>query len=182
MVVKQKTVWLITLLSTSASLMAGQSPVLNGDLPGGSGDWESHKHNLTVECEITAGDYKGIHRSDDPDPRLPEGYNCTSNGAWCANRYTIPKNGCINMKARWLWEGGGTPWFDRDETTGMGDYEVIEAQLNIQCIFGIQVFESGQVLPAGYTCEKMWGAWCENSKTQPLNSCKHAPVKIRYFW
>jgi hypothetical protein len=178
----QTVLYFTILLFATPGLMAGQTPILNGDLPGGSGDWEGHVHNLVAECEITSGEYKGIYRSDDPDLSLPDGYFCESAAARCSNEYSRPKNSCVNMKVRWLWASGSTPWFDRDLPTGVSDYEAIELQLKLECLFGRQTFVPGDELPAGYTCHHLKGAWCENSKTQPLNNCKHAPVSTRYSW
>lgn len=179
---KHKALLLSTLLIASSKLMAGQTPLLNSDLPGGTGDWETHERNLTTECEITTGSYKGIYRSDDPDKQLPKGYTCTTLGSVCANERTEPLNTCVNTKVRWLWDGGSTPWFDRDLPSGRADYESIEAQLELECTFGTQVYYPGEPLPQGYTCDSIWGAWCENSKTKPINSCRNSPVTIRYFW
>lgn len=177
-----KAIQIITLMVSSTTVMAGQSPVLNGDLPGGSGDWETHERNLTAECEITEGSYKGLYKSDDPDMRLPKGYHCISTGGRCKHSDADPEYPCVNMKVRWLWDGGSTPWFDRDRPDGNADYESIEVQLKLQCIFGTRIFYPGQVLPVGYTCDQIRGAWCENSKTQPINTCMNAPVSIRYSW
>lgn len=179
---KYKIILLISLISTPTLLLAGETPIFNSDLPGGSGDWENHARNLTAECEITTGNYKGIYRSDESYEKLPKGYYCRATGSWCANRDTVPLNTCVNTKVRWLWDGGSTPWFDRDLPSGNADYESIELQLEFQCIFGTQIYYPEQSLPKGYVCDNLLGAWCENSKTQPINSCRNAPVTTRYFW
>lgn len=173
---------LLSTLFCTAILIAGQTPILNSDLPGGSGDWEKHENNLIAECEITTGEYKGVYRSDNPDLRLPAGYKCLHTLSGCANKDTRPANSCVNTRIRWLWQDGSTPWFDRDLPTGLADYESIELQLKLECFLGRQVYYPGDDLPAGYTCDALKGAWCDNSKTRPLNNCKYAPVSVRYSW
>lgn len=172
----------IALVIFTNQLMAGQTPILNADLPGGSGDWEAHGDNLVAECEITSGEYKGIYWSNDPELELPAGYICEATSSRCSNSYSIPKNSCVNMKVRWHWAGGKTPWFDRDLPTGQTDYEAIELQLKLECFIGNKIFHPNDDLPLGYTCSSLRGAWCENSKTQPINNCKHAPLRVRYHW
>lgn len=172
----------ITCILIATQSIAGQTPILNNDLPGGSGDWESTEHNLALECEITSGKHRGIYRSDDPNLTLPKGYRCQAATGGCANKEVIPENSCANLKVRWHWVGGNTPWFDRDLPTGLADYESIELQLKIECIFGNKTYFPGDELPEGYTCHSFKGAWCDNSETIPLNNCKHAPVSVRYSW
>lgn len=182
MITKYQTLLTLAMLTATGKLMAGQTPILNSDLPGGSGDWEAHGNNLVAECEITTGKYKGIYWSNDPTLALPDGYFCEATASRCSNNYTKPKNSCVNMKVRWHWSGGKTPWFDRDLPTGQADYEAIELQLKMECFFGQEIFHPGENLPLGYTCNALKGAWCDNSKTQPINNCKHAPVRVRYSW
>ena len=177
-------VYLITLVGVliAPPSIAGQTPILNSDLPGGSGDWETTGNNLALECEITTGKHKGVYRSDDPDLNLPEGFLCEPAVGSCSNKRIVPENSCPNLKVRWHWTGGNTPWFDRDLPTGGADYESIELQLKIECLVGTKTYFPGDELPAGYTCHSFKGAWCDNSKTQPLNNCKHVPVSVRYSW
>lgn len=172
-----KSILMALLISSSGAVLAGQTPIFNSDMPGGSGDWENNGRYLNVECQFGGTVYR-------PSQPLPAGYNCKkARGGWCDNKNTTPRNSCKNMKVRWLWSGGATPWFDRDRQGGSGDYELIELQLRAECYFGSDKFTpQSNNIPAGYTCDKYRGAWCQNNKTQPARTCRSHPVTIRYFW
>ena len=185
---KIKTLLLTTILGFSGAVLAGQTPIFNTDLTGGSGDYENNERYLNVKCRITKGPHKGTYN---PGDQLPPGYYCEkARGAYCENKKTQPLNSCKNMKVKWKWKknqwntgsnwpAGSTPWFDRDRPSGDGDYEIIEFQLKPTCYINNSPVNPSS-LPAGYTCDKKRGAWCENAKTQPINTCKN--VTIKYSW
>lgn len=72
-----------------------------------------------------------------------------------------------------------TPWMDRDNPGGKGDYEDTVNLLKQHCrIKGTDK----AILPGasnGYTNKAPFGCWCENSKT---NGGKCQDIEIRYSW
>ena len=170
-------------------VIAGETPWFNTDLPGGSGDYENNERYLKVQCRLMGKVYTPAQAG-----QLPKGYYCNkSRGAWCENQQTSPINSCKDMQVKWHWgtnswhtgsnwPAGQTPWFNRDRQSGSGDYELIEHQLKPICKFGNKIFSPSNSLPAGYTCDKKRGAWCQNKLTQPKNRCKDLPVTIKYKW
>jgi hypothetical protein len=76
--------------------------------------------------------------------------------------------------------GGATPWLDRDNPGGAGDYETIRHLLTPECRFvvGGGVVQTGN--PAGYHCSIAEnGGWCKNN-VPAGNQCRD--IKIRYHF
>lgn len=155
-----KTLPLLTLagaLLLSGPSLAGSTPWFDRDNPGGSGDYETTSDLLRIECQFTANNQAITENS-------PVGYHCNiKDGGWCKNN--VPAgNYCQDMKVRFHYTGGVTPWLDRDNPGGVGDYETIRHLLSVQCKFvaGGGSIQSGS--PAGYHCSiPENGGWCKNN-------------------
>ena len=77
-------------------------------------------------------------------------------------------------------EAGSTPWLDRDNPGGKGDYEDTVNLLRIQCrIKGTNQRVATNVPSAGYFKDRVRGCWCVNSKV-PNGQCKD--IEIKYSW
>src|SRR5688500_10932692 len=105
------------------SALAGSTPWFDRDDTSGVGDFESTQDLLTIKCRMKAGGAAITTGS-------PAGYNCGSpKGAWCTNAQTSPANTCKDMEVQysWVagagWAAGSTPWLDRDNPGGVGDFE-----------------------------------------------------------
>jgi hypothetical protein len=83
---------------------------------------------------------------------------------------------------------GHTPWFDRDDPSGVGDYEDTVNLFQLRCrLKGVDgpagVVEEGKVggvATPGYHCKLPTGGWCVNAETAGGNSCKD--IEVRYSW
>lgn len=164
------------LCAVSSMAMAGSTPWLDRDDPSGVGDWEQTRDHLKIQCRLKGGA---------PIPAGAPGYHCgLPKGAWCENAKTKPINSCkdIEVKFTWMagpgWAAGETPWLDRDNPGGVGDWEQTQDLLKIECRF-----KGGGPIPAGmsgYQCSMPAGASCTNSLTQPKNACKD--MEVRFSW
>ena len=67
------------------------------------------------------------------------------------------------MEVMFSWAGGGTPWLNRDQPGGVGDYETISDHLKIQCRFKATGNAITDGAPVGYHCNIKEGGWCKNN-------------------
>lgn len=75
-------------------------------------------------------------------------------------------------------QAGSTPWLDRDNPSGKGDYEDTVNLLTIQCrIKGTKQNVDQGVPDAKYHKDPIKGCWCVN---RPGDPCKD--IEIRYKW
>ena len=124
-----RTIAAVIALSTASVALAGQTPWLDRDTPGGTGDWENLSALVTkVECNIIATGQSTVGMA---------GYTCDVNGSICKNsaatackdthvRYTFDdKRGRTHM----------TSWLDRDDPSGEGDWETTTDLLKVECKF-----------------------------------------------
>jgi len=74
---------------------------------------------------------------------------------------------------------GATPWLNRDQPSGVGDYETTRDHLQIACRFkgGGQPITEGA--PSGYHCNIKEGGWCKNNDPAGVK-CKDMEVKFSW--
>ena len=157
------------LLFTSSAFAT--TPWFDRDNPSGKGDYETTNKLLKIECRFKSNQ-QTITNTSHP------GYLCNIKiGGRCING--IPTgNYCKDMEVRFhYYTGGATPWLDRDNPSGKGDYETINSLLKPQCRF-----VSGGGVPSlpQYQCSiPKNGGKCINGS--PAGSyCRD--IKIRYHW
>ena len=76
---------------------------------------------------------------------------------------------------------GSSPWLDRDNASGKGDYETTRDLLKIQCkIRGTKQKVSTGIPSAGYYKDPVQGCWCINAKVPGNNRCKDIVIKYRW--
>lgn len=158
--------------------LAGATEWFDRDNPGGDGDYELATDLLTIQCRIKGGG---------PMPNAP-GYTCSLHnpaGAICVNARTVPANSCQDLEVRFGYRNGTkfTPWFDRDNPGGDGDFETVGDILNVACQTA-----AGGPMPTGpgYRCAILntngnaMGAVCQNKDTRPAGSC--VDLRVRFGW
>jgi Mucin-2 protein WxxW repeating region len=162
----------------------GPTPWFDRDNPSGVGDYEDTVNLLKVECQLTDGtpitfDANGTGTG------TWVGYHCKSpTGGWCVNAETSGGNSCKDMHVRYSWTLGGgagspTPWFDRDDPSGVGDYEDTIHLLKIEC-----QLTNGSALPSepGYHCTLPTGGWCNNLEQRRAGKDRCQDMHVRYSW
>lgn len=79
---------------------------------------------------------------------------------------------------------GSSPWLDRDNTGGVGDFESTHQLLQFQCrIVGSNVPVSQGQPHAGYHAggKTNHGCWCNNQEAAEAGgTCED--IQIKYFW
>lgn len=70
-----------------------------------------------------------------------------------------------------------TPWFDRDNPDGKGDYEDTKSLFSISCRFKDT---KKPVEGVGYHCELPTGGWCKNAETVPAGKCRD--IEVMFSW
>lgn len=165
-----KKIVIVAGLLFASSASAGWTPWFDRDNPSGKGDYETTSNLLKVECRFKSNKQTITNSSH-------AGYECNiKRGGRCING--IPSgNKCKDMEVRFhYYNGGSTPWLDRDNPSGKGDYETINSLLKPQC-----KFVGGGLVPAsmaGYDCSiPKNGGRCVNGVPTGLK-CKD--IKIRY--
>ncbi len=170
------------------SALAGSTPWFDRDNPGGVGDFETTQDLLTIKCrtKVSATNPTSVAVTTGS----PVGYNCgVPKGAWCTNAQTVPANKCVDMEVQysWIagagWTAGSTPWLDRDNPGGVGDFELTTDLLKIACRYKPGGTVTGAVTtgsPAGYNCSLPIGGWCTNAQTSPKNTCKD--IEVQFTW
>jgi hypothetical protein len=162
-------------LGGASPASAGSTPWLDRDNPSGKGDYEGTKSLLSLECRL-----KGTSRMITTGN--PQGYHCElPRGGWCVND-EVPGGSCRDMEVRYSWvqaTSGTTPWLDRDNPSGKGDYEGTKHHLSLSCRLkgNQQAVTTGN--PQGYHCELPRGGWCVNNQV-PGSSCKD--MEVRFSW
>lgn len=130
-------------ISSASAAMAGTTPWLDRDNPGGSGDWENLSAMATAECTFTATGASTAGTA---------GYTCDINGSICRNSAAVA---CQDTQVRFLFDDklghtAVTGWLNRDQPSGDGDWELTSQLLKVECKFTA----TGQpVTPGGaFTC------------------------------
>ena len=143
------------------------------DNPSGTGDYEGitdyynngwilNPSPAGIECRTVSGDVDA-----DDTGEVMSAYDVTT-GCIC-KKADQSDNTCNDYEARYFF--GWTPWLDRDNPSGTGDYEDINAHVregklgcsdpvNIQCrriSDGVDAAETGEIL----TCDTSYGFKCK---------------------
>jgi hypothetical protein len=79
------------------------------------------------------------------------------------------------------WTAGATPWFDRDNPSATGDWEMTNLLLKVRCRYA----PAGQPVVTGgaYNCNSPTGGWCTNgpaTAATPAVSCKD--IEVQFYW
>jgi len=168
---------------TGTALAGGSTPWFDRDNPSGVGDFELTQDLLTIKCRTKVTTTNPT--STPITTGSPVGYNCgVPKGAWCTNAQTVPPGKCADMEVQysWIagttWTAGSTPWLDRDNPSGVGDFELTTDLLKITCQFkGGGAVTTGS--PAGYNCSLPMGGWCTNALTAG-KACKD--IEVQFTW
>ncbi|XP_071956624.1 cartilage intermediate layer protein 2-like [Antedon mediterranea] len=167
------------------------TPWFDRDNPSGTGDWETvgslYSENPNQMCQNPTGiqcqTTSGAHYTS-----TGEVVSCSaSTGLVCRNA-DQPDNYCQDYRVRFLcskyqW----TPWFDRDNPSGSGDWETVSSLYNenpnqmcqhpatIQCqtTGGAHYTSTGEVV----SCSASTGLVCKNAD-QPDNYCQDYRVRF----
>jgi len=149
------------------------TPWLNRDRPSGAGDYETFSDFLKagqvckspsgIECQTTDG--KSWQQTG-------QVYTCTQNaGGICANKSQVNGTSCLDYRVRFQCNLRWTPWLDRDNAGGVGDYETLQdflkagqacakpVKIECQTTSGQDWTTTGQV----YTCKEDVGGFCKNA-------------------
>lgn len=124
-----RTLAAVIALSTSTLALAGQTPWLDRDNPGGTGDWENTAALITkVECNFIATGQSTAGTA---------GYTCDVNGSICKNSAAVA---CKDTNVRYTFDDKRgnthvTSWLDRDDPSGQGDWETTVDLLKVECKF-----------------------------------------------
>jgi Mucin-2 protein WxxW repeating region len=125
-----KTAAVIALLASASAAIAGQTPWLDRDNPGGTGDWENMAALVTkVECSVIATGQSTVGLS---------GYKCdVAGGSICTNSAALA---CQHTQIRYTFDDRlghsiVTPWLNRDTPSGTGDWETTSDLLKVECKF-----------------------------------------------
>ncbi len=117
-------------LALAAPALAGTTPWFDRDNPGGSGDWENLAGLVTkVECAFVANGQSTVGKA---------GYTCdVPGGSICRNTAAMQ---CEDAQVRYTFNDlrGNTfvtPWLDRDDPSGDGDWENPSALFQVECKF-----------------------------------------------
>jgi hypothetical protein len=155
--------------------VTGSTPWLNRDQPGGVGDYETTTDHLKIACRFKA---TGKAITDG----APVGYRCNPReGGWCKNNDPAGLK-CDDMEVMFSWIGvpaGATRWLNRDQPSGVGDYETTTDHLKIKCRFkatGIAITDGA---PVGYRCNVPEGGWCKNNDPAGL---KCQDMEVMFSW
>jgi Mucin-2 protein WxxW repeating region len=169
----------------AGTALAGTTPWFDRDNTGGVGDFELTQDLLTIKCRLKAG---AGATATPVTTGSPAGYNCgVPKGAWCTNAQTVPANSCKDMEVQfsWVagatWAAGSTPWLDRDNPGGVGDFELTQHLLQITCRYKVGGAAVTTGSPAGYNCVLPMGGWCTNAQTVVPNApCKD--IEVQFTW
>ena len=161
-------------LLISSSALAGWTPWFDRDGPSGSGDWETTSDILKIECR-----FKGTNQPITTNS--PAGYTCNiKSGGICKNN--IPKgNKCKDMEVRFhYYNGGETPWLNRDSPSGSGDWETVNDLLKPEGRFvvGGAPVQTGN--PVGYHCSMPAGGGICKNNTPAGNMCKDLEMRYQF--
>ena len=119
----------ILALSSATVATAGTTGWLNRDNPGGTGDWENAAALVSsTECQIIATGQSTVGMA---------GYTCTPSGSVCQNTAARP---CQDTKVRFTFDdkrghAHTTPWLNRDNPGGSGDWELFSNFFKVSCRF-----------------------------------------------
>lgn len=136
---------LIAALTGTAAASAGTTGWLNRDTPGGTGDWENSVGMVTqTECQVIATKQSTVGMA---------GYTCTASGSVCQNTAAKP---CLDTQVRFTFDdkrghSHTTPWLNRDNPGGSGDWELFSNFFKVNCRFT----DNQQPITTGgapYTC------------------------------
>ena len=161
-------------LLMSGSALAASSPWFDRDDQSGSGDWETTNDILKIECRFTQNQQPITTNS-------PAGYTCnTKQGGICKNN--IPAgNKCKDMEVRFhYYNGGETPWLNRDRPSGSGDWETVGDLLRPECQFVVSGAPIQTGSPTGYQCSIAAGGGICKNNIPSGNQCED--IKIRYHF
>ncbi|HEY5837814.1 MAG TPA: hypothetical protein VIT19_02185 [Pyrinomonadaceae bacterium] len=163
---------LVALTVFTGAVLAGATPWLDRDNPSGVGDYETTSDLLKVSCRFKATGQPVTQGN-------PVGYHCNiKEGGWCKNNNPAGL-GCKDLEVMFSWAGGATPWLDRDNPSGVGDYETIKDLLQVSCRFKATGQPVTQGNPVGYHCNIPEGGWCKNNNPAGL-SCKD--MEVMFSW
>jgi hypothetical protein len=163
---------LATLAVLASAAPQGTTPWLNRDLPGGVGDYETASDHLKIQCRFKA-------TGEAITEGVPVGYHCNiKEGGWCKNNDPAGLR-CQDMEVMFSWAGGATPWLNRDQPGGVGDYETARDHLKIQCRFKATGNAITDGAPVGYHCNIPDGGWCKNNDPAGL---KCEDMEVMFSW
>lgn len=171
---------LIGLVLVATPATAGKSPWLDRDDPTAKGDFETAEDQLTLNCRI-----KGTNQPIGPG-NTPQGYvyQAPRGGCWCVNAEE-PSGQCKDIEARYFWFGPGpigdsTPWLDRDNPSGKGDFETTEDLLKVKCrIIGTHKrVKEGKPNEGYHRAVPNGGCWCVNDDAP--GGCQD--IEVQYTW
>ena len=74
---------------------------------------------------------------------------------------------------------GSTPWLNRDNPGGVGDYETTPELLTISCRFKATGDAITEGSPSGYHCNVKEGGWCKNN---PAAGFQCQDIEVKYSW
>jgi hypothetical protein len=116
-------------LSTGTLASAADTGWLDRDTPGGSGDWENAIGMVTkVECETIANNQTTVGKT---------GYICNTSGSVCTNTAALS---CEDTHVKFTFDdkrghSHTTPWLNRDNPGGTGDWELFSNFFTVACRF-----------------------------------------------
>ncbi len=163
---------LVTLAVLTGAAPQGTTAWLNRDNPGGVGDYETTMDHIKIQCRFKATG-KAITEG------APVGYHCNiKEGGGCKNNNPAGLR-CQDMEVMFSWAGGATPWLNRDQPDGVGDYETTSDHLKIQCRFKATGKAITDGAPIGYHCNILDGGWCKNNDPAGL---KCEDMEVMFSW
>jgi len=166
------TLGLATLAVSAGATLPGATPWLNRDQPSGVGDYETTRDHLQIACRFKA-------TGQPITEGAPLGYRCNiKEGGWCKNNDPAGLR-CNDMEVKFSWAGGATPWLNRDQPSGVGDYETIRDLLKVSCRFKANGSVITEGAPLGYHCNIPDGGWCKNNDPEGL-ACKD--LEVMFSW
>ncbi len=172
--------------------LAGETywtPWLNRDRPGGVGDYETFSDFLKagkvcktpcgIQCQTTNG------KNWDQSGQV---YTCAQDkGGICVNKKQANGARCLDYRVRFqCYRPKWTPWLDRDNAGGKGDYETLGAfleegkacpkpeKIECQTTDGQDSSTTGQV----YTCNTAVGGFCINADQSGGSRCRDYRVRF----
>lgn len=155
-------------VGVSGVAYAGSSPWFDRDNQSGKGDYETMADLMKLECRLKTN--QQIVTTGNPDA----GYTAdVAKGCYCENGGN--GNNCQDLEARWTWTGGATPWFDRDDPSGDGDYETLVDLMTVSCRVkgaGTAITEGS---PRGWHLSVGAGCYCVNAENG--NQCTDGEVQ-----
>uniref|UniRef100_A0A3P8X480 Mucin-5AC-like n=1 Tax=Cynoglossus semilaevis TaxID=244447 RepID=A0A3P8X480_CYNSE len=176
------------------------TPWFNRDDPSGTGDWETleelREENpglicdrpLDIDVQTASGDVLSSTGDVITLVDTSTGFICKNSDQTCGKcedyrvRFQCPDKFCSTSPKCW------TPWFDRDNPSGTGDWETLKdlycenpgkicsspLQIDVQTTFGGSVDSTGDVIAVADTAS---GFICKNSD-QKCGKCKDYRVRF----